>query len=74
MTYRWHITIEAWPHSTGKGQDVDQAAAGERVQFYYVDAHCIKDALGYAACIAQGMESNPMVWQAPITATRRVNE
>lgn len=63
---RWIITIEAWPHSTGNGQDSDQVAAGERVQSYCVNARDITEALYLANCIAKGMRSNPMVWQAPI--------
>lgn len=70
--YRWHIVIEAWPHSTGKGQDVDQAAAGERVQSYYVEANDVRAALRSATCIQNGMVSNPAVWEAPIIGITRV--
>jgi hypothetical protein len=74
MTYRWQITIEAWPHSTGKGQTVDQAAAGERAQLYEANAHDMKQALIYAEHIVRGIEANPMVWQAPIMSIVRVRE
>jgi hypothetical protein len=64
---RWLVTIEAWPHSTGKGQDADQKAAGDRVQKFAVRAGDMEDALQAADYIAQGMRTNPMVWRAPIT-------
>jgi hypothetical protein len=71
---RWHIIIEAWPHSTGNGQTADQAAAGERVQSYYVDAEDIAAALKMATCIVNGMLSNPMVWHAPITSIVKLRD
>lgn len=70
--YKWHVIIEAWPRSTGKGADVDQAAAGDRSQSYYVDADDIKGALQFARCIADGMTANPAVWIAPILGITRV--
>ena len=45
MSDHWSITIEAWPHSTGKGQCVDQEACGERSTVYYIDAEDMEDAL-----------------------------
>lgn len=63
---RWRITIEAWPHSTGAGQEADQKAAGDREHYFYVDAENIRDAMKMAECFAQGMERNPAVWKAPI--------
>lgn len=69
---RWHIVIEAWPHSTGNGKEADQALAGERIQYYYVDAEDIKAALKLGLCIAGGMKSNPAVWEAPITSIAKV--
>lgn len=70
--HRWRITIEAWPHSSGKGQTADQALAGERVQTYEIDAQTIAEALKLADCIARGICSNPAVWQAPIFGIIRV--
>jgi hypothetical protein len=67
MSDRWRITIEAWPHSTGNGQDEDQKLAGERIQHYTVRGVSIDEALEAAKHIATGMRSNPMVWRAPIT-------
>ena len=63
---RWKIAIEAWPHATGKGAEADQAAAGERTNYFYVDAEEIAEAVTMARCFAEGMMRNPMVWQAPI--------
>ena len=67
MTTRWQIRIEAWPHSTGKGADMDQRAAGDREVYFYVSADDIDEAARMARCFAAGMEHNPAVWRAPIT-------
>jgi hypothetical protein len=64
--YRWRITIVVWPHSTGKGREADQEAAGDREQEFWVDALDIEDAMRMARCFAEGLERNPAVWQAPI--------
>jgi hypothetical protein len=64
---RWRITIEAWPHSTGNGQEADQKAAGDREHYFYVDADDIGAAMKMARCYAEGMERNPAVWRPPIT-------
>jgi hypothetical protein len=69
---RWRVVIEAWPHSTGKGQTNDQAAAGEAVQTYHVKAYDIAAALVLAKCIVEGIEANPAVWQAPIKSITQV--
>lgn len=69
----WKITIEAWPHSTGRGQAIDQKDAGERSASYVVRAQDAKDALQFAEAIAMGIRSNPMVWRAPITAIVKEN-
>lgn len=63
---QWKITIEAWPHSTGKGQEADQAAAGPRVNHFVIRAVDCADALKFAEAIAMGMRVNPMIWRAPI--------
>lgn len=64
---RWRVTIEAWPHSSGKGQEADQAAAGPRTNDFVVRAVDMSAALEAAEHIAMGMRVNPMVWRAPIT-------
>ena len=64
--YRWRITIQVWPHSTGAGQEADQKAAGERVLYFYVNANDMGEAYKLARCFAQGVEANPAVWKAPI--------
>jgi hypothetical protein len=74
MTEKWHIVIEAWPHSSGKGQSHDQQAVGDRVQSYYVETNEIGDALQMARCIVDGIESNPAVWRAPIMGITRVRD
>ena len=63
---RWRITIQVWPYSTGRGADEDQKAAGERVRYFYVNAHDIRDAMKMAQCFAEGIETSPAVWKAPI--------
>lgn len=70
--WNWNITIEAWPYSTGNGADADQKAAGDREQCYYVSAESIAEAITLARCIVDGIQSNPAVWQAPITGITRV--
>jgi hypothetical protein len=64
---RWRITIEAWPHSTGKGQENDQAAAGDRVRYFYTDADDMREAYKLAQAYSEGVQSHDMVWRAPIT-------
>lgn len=71
MTYKWLITIEAWPHSSGKGSVIDQEAAGERSRNYIVEAEIIQDALKLAEAIRWGILSNPAVWKAPIMGIAR---
>jgi hypothetical protein len=68
MADRWIITIEAWPHSTGKGDNADQEAAGPRKNDFAVRALDMKAAFEAAEHIAMGMRVNPMIWRAPITA------
>lgn len=65
---RWKIAVEAWPHSTGNGDEADKKAAGadEGAHFFYVDAGDIDEAMRMARCFAEGIERNPAVWKAPI--------
>lgn len=66
MSYQYKITIEAWPHSTGRGQAQDQKDAGPHTQEYTVGADSMRHACGIADQLARAVERNPMVWQAPI--------
>jgi len=63
--------IEAWPHSTGEGSNKDQERAGPRKNTFLLQAENMKDAVYIAGLIAQGIEVNPMVWQAPIVLLER---
>lgn len=72
MLHRWRITIEVWPHSTGKGVDADQKAAGDREHYFYADATDIDAALRMARCFVAGIQTNPMVWQAQIFGVHRM--
>ena len=69
---RWKITIEAWPHSTGNGNEADQAAAGDRSSEYVVTAQDIKGAMVHAEDIQVGIKHNPAVWEAPIVGIVRI--
>lgn len=68
MQGNYVITIEAWPHSTGQGQTKDQEAAGERSQTFTVDADGFDGAYRQAKLLQTGIETNPMVWRAPIVS------
>jgi hypothetical protein len=74
MADRYLVKIEAWPHSTGRGQKADQKDAGERVQTFVVRAVGMDEALANANYIAQGMRTNPMVWRAPVVEIRQESE
>lgn len=71
---KWAITIEAWPHSSGQGHDKDQESCGPRTKIHHTRANNIEQAMMHAKLIAEGIERNPMVWQAPITAIQKVRE
>ena len=58
---RWRVVIEAWPYF-----GVEQAAAGDRSQTFYVEADCARSALKLAEHIVKGMEAGPAIWKAPI--------
>lgn len=60
------IVIHVWPHSTGNGADKDQLQAGEKIRTLHVEADSLEDALKMAKLYRDGIETNPMVWKAPI--------
>lgn len=62
----WNIRIRVWPHSTGKGADKDQEACGPKEQSFTVAAQDFAEAARMAKLIVMGIETNPMVWKAPI--------
>lgn len=64
--FKWRATIHVWPHSSGRGADIDQKEAGERVQTVEVSADRIDAALAMVNLYRRGIETNPMVWQAVI--------
>lgn len=68
---QWTVTIEVWPYSTGKGQEIDQKNAGDRVQCFDVEADDIFQALKLAKSIQTGMKSSPHVWEAPIVGIEK---
>lgn len=70
---RWRITIAVWPHSTGNGNAADKKAAGAENGdlYFYVDAECFREASRLAECYAEGVQSNPSVWKAPVMGVHR---
>jgi hypothetical protein len=62
----YEVVIEMWPHSTGRGADVDQKQAGARETRFQVRADDMKSAMTVAETLCLGMQQNPMVWQTPI--------
>jgi hypothetical protein len=71
---QWTIAAEVFAHSTGKGADVDRAAAGPRNPAIRVRAESIEDAIRLAECFLAGISLNPAVWQAQITSVHREPE
>lgn len=71
--YDWDVSIEVWPHSTGKGADEDQKAAGARARTIRVKADSIGIALRLAQLFADGVKTNPAVWQVPIMRIARAH-
>lgn len=69
---RWRITFEVWPHATGRGHDADQAAAGNREQYYYVTADNISEAMRLGKAFTDGLKRNVAVWEAPIFGVHRM--
>lgn len=63
MSKRWSVRIEVWPYF-----GVEQAAAGEASQLFYVDADDIYGAMKCAEHIQVGLQASPAVWQAPIVS------
>jgi len=60
----YKVQITVWPHSTGRGKDIDQKQAGAQKQEYEVRAEGIYDALQISETICLGITQNPIVWQA----------
>jgi hypothetical protein len=71
MSFRWQITIEAWPYATGRGRAADQKDCGGREHVFQVVAHDMAGAFDRAQLLASGMRTNPAMWQAPITKIER---
>ena len=74
MSNWWHITIEAWPYSTGAGQEADQKAAGPRRKTCRVRAEDFRQAASFAQTLAAGVKANPAVWLAPIVGVAQVGD
>lgn len=70
---RWLAEIHVWPHSTERGRETDQKEAGDRVQKIEVTGDSIDDALKAANLFRLGVETNPMVWRAPIFKIERTS-
>jgi hypothetical protein len=68
---RFAARIEIYPHSSGKGQDRDQELAGNRLNDFDFDADNMREASRIAELIADGIETNPAVWQANVVRLER---
>lgn len=68
---RWEAEIHVWPHSSGRGQCVDQKEAGDRVRKIEVIADRIDDAIRLVNLYREGIETNPMVWRAVVYGLAR---
>jgi hypothetical protein len=66
MMHRWVVTVQVWPHSTGRGFHVDQIQAGSREWEFEVEGAGMADALRNAELIVMGIKTNPIVWEVPI--------
>ncbi|KAB2751818.1 hypothetical protein [Brucella anthropi] len=64
--------VHVWPYSTGRGQDVDQKEAGERVREIVVNAQHIGEALEKIELYREGIKTGPMVWEAPIISIEQI--
>lgn len=71
VTHSYKIEIEAWPHSTGEGNDADQKAAGPRSRSFTIYASGMAEAYAAAQHIATGIQSHHRVWTAPIVKIER---
>lgn len=67
----YEADIEVWPHSTGRGREVDQQQAGQRHQKYEVKANSFEDALATVNAVIVGVKQNPLVWEVRV---RRIEE
>lgn len=68
MNGRYVMRLEAWPYSTGKGKDADEAAAGPRERSFEFRAADFDDAYAKAKMIQQGVLSHDRVYRAQIRA------
>ena len=65
---QWTMRLIVWPHSTGNGKDTDNTAVApndRRFDFTATDFH---EAVAVAKHIQTGVQSQTMVWQAPIVS------
>ena len=70
--YRYIGKGETWPHSTGRGAEIDQKEAGKRYWSVEVSADGLSEALELVELYARGIETNPLVWMAPIHSIAKV--
>jgi len=69
----YEVVIEVWPHSTGRGAEVDQKQAGAREQRFQVKADDIRGAMVMAETICLGLRQNPIVYITPIKSIGQMN-
>jgi len=62
----YEVEIHVWPHSTSRGNTIDQQQAGTREQKFEVRGDSVLNALQVAEAICVGIKQNPLVWQTHI--------
>lgn len=70
--YVWKVVIDVWPFSTGESRDAMQKKCGGAQQMIEVHADDIGGALNKAELYAQGIRTNPAVWQTKIFEIKRI--
>lgn len=69
----WELVVEAWPFSTGAGQEQDQQSCGPRSVPCHVRCDSVHEAVKYADIVSQTLKRNPAIWKAPITSVRKLS-
>lgn len=69
----FRVRLRIWPHQTGAGHEVDQAAAGPREIEEMVRAADISHAVEIGELMARTIKLNPRVWQVPFVSAERVS-
>lgn len=63
---RYKVKVRVWPYSTTAGAKADRDACGPETQLTFVTADRMDQALQQAQLYADGIKTNPRVWQATV--------